>query len=103
MNTDRPTAPLRHGRGRLALAALSLVLAAVLLAVLPHSAVDDEPAGRGDGTIVGRIADVLGDTVFGTGTARSTPRPTTGVGGPSQAAWTASDGWLIVTARGGTP
>lgn len=103
MNTGRPTAALRHGRGRLTLAALSLVLAAVLLAVLPHFAVDDEPAGRSDGTIVGRITDVLGDMVFETKTARSTPRHTTVVGGPPQPARTASDGWLIVTACGGTP
>ncbi|MEU8841669.1 hypothetical protein AB0D97_21455 [Streptomyces roseus] len=103
MNTGRPTAALRHGRGRLTLAALSLVLAAVLLAVLPHFAVDDEPAGRSDGTIVGRITDVLGDMVCETKTARSTPRHTTVVGGPPQTARTASDAWLIVTACGGTP
>ncbi|MFI8275558.1 hypothetical protein ACIGBH_11715 [Streptomyces sp. NPDC085929] len=102
MNTGRPTAALRHGRGRLTLAALSLVLAAVLLAVLPHFAVDDEPASRSDGTIVGRITDVLGDMVFETKTARSAPRHTTVVGGPPQPARTASDGWLIVTACGGT-
>ncbi|MFE2874490.1 hypothetical protein ACFXG6_01520 [Streptomyces roseus] len=103
MNAGRPPAPLRHGRGRLTPAALGLVLAAVLLAVLPHFAVDDEPAGRRDATIVGRITDVLGDMVFESGAARSTPRHTAAVGGPAQPAGTAGDGWLTVTACGGTP
>ncbi|MFB0627004.1 hypothetical protein [Streptomyces sp. AB3(2024)] len=105
MNTGRPAARGRHCPGPLALTALFLVLAAVavLFAALPHPAPADEPAGRGDHTIVGRLADVLGDTVAEKGAAGPAPRHTRGAGGPPRAALTVSDGHPTTTAAGGAP
>ncbi|MEU3403014.1 hypothetical protein ABZ766_03535 [Streptomyces sp. NPDC006670] len=103
MNTGRLSALIRHGRGRLTLAVLLLVLAAVVLSARPRLDWADEPVGHSDRTIVGRIADVLGDTVFETGAPRSAIRHAPVVGGPSQPDGTASDGRLTATARGGTP
>ncbi|MFG2874196.1 hypothetical protein ACGFYU_04175 [Streptomyces sp. NPDC048337] len=69
MNTGRPVGRGRHCRGLLALVALFLVPAAALFAALPHLALADEPAGRSDLTIVGRIDDLLQDVVPETGAA----------------------------------
>ncbi|MFE2547617.1 hypothetical protein ACFXGI_03575 [Streptomyces sp. NPDC059355] len=103
MNTDRLAARGRRCRAPLTSVALFLALAAVLFAVLPHFVLADEPAGRSHHAIVGRIADVLGDTVPETGAEGPAPRHTRGVGGPPQAARTVSDGYPTTAGRGGTP
>ncbi|MFD7836129.1 hypothetical protein [Streptomyces sp. NPDC059761] len=102
MNTDRRAARGRRCRAPLTSVALFLALPAVLFAVLPHLALADEPAGRSDHTIVGRIADVLGDTVPETGADGPAHRHTRGVGGPPQAARTVSHGYPSTIATGGT-
>ncbi|MFE3790537.1 hypothetical protein [Streptomyces goshikiensis] len=103
MNTDRRAARGRRCRAPLTWVARFLALAAVLFAVLPHLALADEPAGRSDHTIIGRIADILGDTVPETGAEGRAHRPTRGVGAPPQAARTVSDGYASTIGTGGTP
>ncbi|MET8751709.1 hypothetical protein ABZW32_16640 [Streptomyces sp. NPDC004667] len=114
MNTGRPVGGGRHRPGPLAPVALFLVLAAVLVAAvlvaavlfaaLPRPAPADEPAGRGDHTIVGRIADVFGDAVAAKGAAGPAPRHTREVGGPPHGAGTVSDVHpATTTGGGGTP
>ncbi|MFE3763850.1 hypothetical protein ACFXPI_19090 [Streptomyces sp. NPDC059104] len=101
MNTGRPVGGGRHRPGPLAPVALLLVLAAVLFAALPRPAPADEPAGRGDHTIVGRIADVFGDAVAEKGAAGPAPRHTREVGGPPHGAGTVSDVHPATTTTGG--
>ncbi|MFE5540113.1 hypothetical protein ACFQ78_30790 [Streptomyces sp. NPDC056519] len=103
MNTDRRAARGRRCRAPLTSVALFLALSAVLFAALPHLALADEPAGRSDHTIVGRIADVLGDTVPENGAQGPAHRHTRGVGGSPQAVRAVSDENSINIARGGTP
>ncbi|GHB50443.1 hypothetical protein GCM10010347_19960 [Streptomyces cirratus] len=105
MKAARLTTLIRHGSGRLTLPVLFVVLAVVLLCAPPRPAPVDEPADRSDRSIVGRTADVLGDTVFetGAGAARPAPRHTPVAGGPSQPDRTADDGSPAGTADGGTP
>ncbi|GGS30913.1 hypothetical protein Snoj_34590 [Streptomyces nojiriensis] len=103
MNTTRRAARGRCCRAPLASVVLFLALTAVLFAVLPHLALADEPAGRSYRTIVGRIADVLGDTVPESGAEGPAHRHTRSVGGPPQAARRVSDGHPSTIATGGTP
>ncbi|MFE3991711.1 hypothetical protein ACFXPW_08470 [Streptomyces goshikiensis] len=103
MNTDRRAARGRRRRAPLTSVALFLALAAALFAVLPHLALADEPAGRSDHTIIGRIADVLGDTVPETAAEGPAHRPTRGVGVPPRAARTVNDAYPSTIATGGTP
>ncbi|OKI62578.1 hypothetical protein [Streptomyces sp. MJM1172] len=103
MNTDRRAARGRRCRAPLTWVARFLALAAVLFAVLPQLALADEPAGPSDHTVIGRIADILGDTVPETVAEGPGHRPTRGVGGPPPAARTVSDGYSGTIAAGGTP
>lgn len=99
------TALNRHGPGRLIPPVLFLVLAVGVLCAPLRLAPADEPADRSDRNVMGRIADLLGDTVFEAAArvARPAPRHTQVADGPSQPDRTASDGCPTITARGGTP
>ncbi|MDJ0383535.1 hypothetical protein [Streptomyces sp. G-G2] len=102
MTTGRRAHLVRRGRGALTLAALLLTLAAVLLPAHPRLSLADETAGRGDRTIAGRIADVLGDTVFEAVSADPAPPHPPAVGGPPQSVRTVSETRPAAVAPGGT-